>query len=61
MGHNYTSPTLAIDLFSLKTRLTGTLDKGRVGNPGEIFTMLEMLSEKNTLTEVMDSMCGMTV
>jgi len=39
----YTSPTLAIDLFSLKTHLTGTLDKGI---PEEIFTMLEMLSAK---------------
>lgn len=44
----YTSPTLAIDLFDLKTHLTGTLDKGRVGVPEEVFTMLEMLSAKST-------------
>ena len=43
----YTSPTLAVDLFDLKTHLTGTLDKTRVGVPEEVFTMLEMLSGKD--------------
>ena len=44
----YTSPTLAFDLFELKTHLTGTLDKTRSGVPVEVFTMLEMLSDKET-------------
>ena len=44
----YTSPTLAFDLFELKTYLTGTLDKTRSGVPVEVFTMLEMLSDKET-------------
>ena len=43
----YTSLTLAIDLFDLKTHLTGTLDKTRKGVPEQVFTILEMLSGKN--------------
>lgn len=44
----YTSPTLAVDLFDLRTHLTGTLDKTRIGVPEEVFTMLEMLSATGT-------------
>ena len=44
----YTSPTLAVDLFDLKTHVTGTLDKTRSGVPEEVYTMLETLSDKDT-------------
>ena len=51
----YTSPTLAIDLFDLKTHLTGTLDKGRKGVPEEVFTMMECC-QRQTVAVMMDFM-----